>query len=93
MMYTPGRLNQPKLVIPKFNKDHIETKYDDGFIKERMPVVKARCYDHEDFVRPFGQKCICDDLGCRIGDMPLCYGENYYGYGIEYFWEPDAKVS
>ena len=93
MMYTRGRLNQPKLVIPKFAKDEIETKYNDGFIPVNMPVVKAKCYDHDDFVRPFGQRCVCDDDGCRIGNMPLCYGENYNGYGFQYYWQPGAKVS
>ena len=92
-MYTSGKLNKPKLVIPKFHKDDVETKFNDGFIKTRMPVVKAKCYDHEDFTRPYGQKCVCDDQGCRLGNAPLCYGENYNGYGFDYYWQPGAKVN
>ena len=92
MMYTPGKLNLPKMNVPHVIRDHEEDKFDDGFIPTGQTIVKAKCYNDDDYVKPYGQKCKCDNDGCRIGDAPLCQGVDYKGYGTDYFWAPGPKV-
>jgi len=91
MMHTPGTLNVPNLKLPSTLKDHEEDKFDDGFVPVGEGVVKLKCHDQEDYVKPYKQKCKCDNDGCRLSDAPLCQGVDYKGYGTDYFWQPGAK--
>ena len=92
MMYTPGELNQPKIPIPSTINDHVEDKFDDGFVPVGQGIVKGKCHDDEGYTKPYNQKCKCDNDGCRFSDNPLCQGDNYKGYGHDYYWQPGAKV-
>ena len=96
MMNTPGTSpyidpGLPDVSNPKDEKKH--KKYDDGFIKVGAGVWGVRCHDETENVKPWTQKCICDEeFGCRLNVAPLCQGADYKDYGIDYFWQPGAKV-
>ena len=89
MMHTEK--NIPSLKLPHVLKDHIEDKYDDGFVPVGQGISKLKCHDQASYVKPYKQNCICDELGCRFKDAPLCYGSQYKGYGTDYMWMPGAK--
>ena len=91
MMYTPGTLNIPKLPLPNVLYDHMEDKFDDGFVLEGQGVVKMRCHDKSEYSKPYKQTCKCDQNGCHLGEADLCQGQNYKGYGHDYLWMPGAK--